>query len=483
MPTIYFGSAAKRKNSTLQPTLSTSYSCILKEATSTDNPTFIIQDGSFNVNANMAKWDSRYYFIEDIVSLRNDIWEVKCRLDPLATYKAEILASSQYVAYSSSKTSIWLPDTRVTSLDNINIDKSDTTIPLFSLSGCYILTVLGDDGCNSYNINIGTLASILHDLSQWVDDLKDLAETISNMDVTGTDAWTAINNLGVLFHAIALAMVKTGFWGNSRDDALNCIRSCVWLPFDSAEVGGASDTIMLGNYPTGKTGLLVTNIPKYNSVTVAIPWHKNDWRRVTNEHVYLYLPFIGLISLPAEEIATINSLTVKYSFCIDGSLSYEVLAGNEIIGTYGGNVAGDMPIGVSQAKSIGETVNTIISGVVSQLSYGLGEQNSADTAGLISAHYNNIRSLASVHNTTIGGISCSAGAGLDLFARCYTVYHPTAIEPDDMIPTMGAPTQKPMSLSGLSGFCQCVNAHVSAAADGPILDEIDGYLNSGFYIE
>lgn len=483
MPTIYFGSVAKRKNSTLQPSLSNGYNCILKESTSTDNPTFIIQDESFNINANMAKWDDRYYFIEDIVSFRNNIWEVSCRLDPMATYKSDILSSTQFVAYSSSKSSIWLPDTRIPSLENIEISKNDVTISLFSLTGCYILTVLGDDGCNSYNINSGTLQSILHDLAQWVDDIQDLIERIQNMDVSAQTAWDAVNNLGVLLHAIALAAVKTGFWGDSRDDALNCIRSCVWLPFDSSAVGGASDAIVLGRYPTGKNGLLVTNIPKSNSISISIPWHKNDWRRITNENVYLYLPFIGMISIPTEEIATVNTLTVKYSYCIDGSLSYEVLAGNEIIGTYGGNVAGDMPIGVSQAKSIGETVNTILSGVTSELSYGMSDQTGADTAGMVMTHYNNIRSLASAHNTSIGGISCSAGAGLDLFARCYTVYHPTVIEPDAMASTMGVPTQKPMSLSGLSGFCQCINAHVSAAADGPILDEIDSYLNSGFYIE
>ena len=48
---------------------------------------------------------------------------------------------------------------------------------------------------------------------------------------------------------------------------------------------------------------------------------------------------------------------------------------------------------------------------------------------------------------------------------------------------MGLPTMKPISLSTLTGFCQCANAHVEAPAQASELDAIDRYLNSGFYIE
>ena len=49
--------------------------------------------------------------------------------------------------------------------------------------------------------------------------------------------------------------------------------------------------------------------------------------------------------------------------------------------------------------------------------------------------------------------------------------------------TMGLPTMKPLSLSGLTGYCQCANAHVECAAQANELDAIDYYLNSGFFIE
>ena len=76
-----------------------------------------------------------------------------------------------------------------------------------------------------------------------------------------------------------------------------------------------------------------------------------------------------------------------------------------------------------------------------------------------------------------------AGVGLDLNVTCYTVAHDTIINPSDMKDTMGLPTMKPMTLSSLTGFCQCANAHVDAPAKAGELDAIDYYLNSGFFIE
>ena len=87
------------------------------------------------------------------------------------------------------------------------------------------------------------------------------------------------------------------------------------------------------------------------------------------------------------------------------------------------------------------------------------------------------------HNSCIGGIGGGAGVGLDLDLKCFTVAHPTNVNPADMKDTMGLPTMKPMSLATLTGFCQCSNAHVDAPATAGELDAIDYYLNSGFFIE
>ena len=88
-------------------------------------------------------------------------------------------------------------------------------------------------------------------------------------------------------------------------------------------------------------------------------------------------------------------------------------------------------------------------------------------------------------DTPFGG---GAGAGLDLKVTCYTVTHDTIIDGSGTdhnlyVATMGAPVMKSMSLSGLQGFCQCANAHVSAPATAGELDAIDSMVNGGFFIE
>ena len=101
----------------------------------------------------------------------------------------------------------------------------------------------------------------------------------------------------------------------------------------------------------------------------------------------------------------------------------------------------------------------------------------------VKASYETIQVKNSRHNTTIGGVGGGVGSGLDLSATLYNVIDKTLYEPSEIGATMGRPTMKPVLLSTLSGFCQCANAHIEAAATAGELDAIDYYLNSGFFIE
>ena len=63
---------SKKMNSTAQPTGSgTQISVVLKENTSVLNPHFLVHNYSFAHN--YIKWGSRYYFVDDIISISHDI--------------------------------------------------------------------------------------------------------------------------------------------------------------------------------------------------------------------------------------------------------------------------------------------------------------------------------------------------------------------------------------------------------------------------
>lgn len=484
--TFTFGKVAKRKNSTLQGAVSASYDVLFKTPTSIDEPTITLHHaGDFDYN--YAKYGDNYYFVTDKVSRNNDLWEVSLELDPLATCKDEILASTQFVTYSSNMTSIWLPDTRIPVQKNATVAQRTTTMNfLFTDGGFYVLSAIGKDGCEVYCTDKANIKRMIADLNDWRTDLKD--EIFQALPFpTPADEKEATANL----YTVAL---QTGVVGNAYTDAPSCIRSCIWVPFFlSSFADGGGTTIKLGAYDTNATAYSCKTSPVTNTVSVQIPWQFNDWRRAICEEVYLYLPLVGMVALSSDELINQTSISVEWSAtATDGCVAYRILSGSQVIGTYGANCAVNYPIGISQQASAGEIVQTAMSGIDRAISTAVHSSISPISAvasvggsmfeGFMAGYdVENIKNTT--HNSCIGGIGGGAGVGLSLDLKCFTVAHPTVIEPSAMAATMGLPTMKPMTLSSLSGYCQCANAHVSAAVDAPILNKIDAYLNSGFYIE
>ena len=531
MPTIYFGSISKKRNSTLQPTLTSSYDCIIKQPASIDNPTFVIQDATFNMMFNYAKWDNTYYFIEDIVSVRNDIWEVSCVIDVLATYKTDILASTQYVCYSSQSGDSWLEDMRIPLKASETVSANSALTGILSTIGCYILSVVGVDSVSTYKFHSDApIAAMLADLQTWRDNLEQSTQAIASSyqgsaSGTGSDAGSASSNdnegigkaisntIANLGNALAStlisgaksindslktisdAMVQTGFVGNAYENAIQCIRSCIWVPFDYAlsPSGSGSSPIMLGTYPTNTSASSVGSTPAPGSFSISIPWQHSDWRRKTCEDVYLYLPLVGMVQLSGDSLISETTLNIDWAVTYtDGVICYKVKAGNQVIGAFSGQCAVNYPIGIAQQASAGSVVTSAVQGVQKTVS---GAINAAAVGGGVgavlggivgaaSAGYNVANTMNSTHISTVGNIGGGAGLGLGREAVCYTVSHDTIIAPSDMKATMGVPTMKPMALSTLTGYCQCANAHVAASgAMAEELDAIDIYLNTGFYIE
>ena len=115
---ITFYNFAKKMNSTAQPTIEDVAMVIdgyLKETTTLDRPTFIINSNSLP-DYSYAQAFERYYFILDIVSVANNLWEVTCKLDVLATNRNNIGNSTFYVERASSAYTAQLYDTFYPSL-------------------------------------------------------------------------------------------------------------------------------------------------------------------------------------------------------------------------------------------------------------------------------------------------------------------------------------------------------------------------------
>lgn len=478
--TIYVGKISKRKNSTLQPSLTDSFDVLLKTPTSLHSPTFTISAATFDYN--YIKWGDRYYFATDVTSRNNNLWEVSAIIDVLATFKSDILASTQFVCYSSHVGTAWLADTRIPVLKSTVAAKNTAATGILSRIGCYILSAVGKDRCYTYMIpGEGTLGSILSTIADWtqtdVDDLMD------NLTFSGTDG--AIESLAKLIS-------RTSLMGNAYEAAPSCIRSCIWVPFDNALAPAvSSNNIWLGRYDTGISATIISGKPVNNTVTVAIPWHFSDWRRAYAEQIYLYLPLVGTVALSTDSLTNVTSLSIEWSVTYtDGTIAYKVSAGNEIVGTYGGQCSSNYPLGIAQQASAGQIANAFIGGVehtvAESVDAGLDVVGVAVEAGagLLKTAWDVSNVALTSHPSCVGGIGGGAGSGFDLSIACYSVAHDTIVNPSDMLQTMGRPTMRPLALANLTGFCQCANAHVAAnGAELQELNEIDAYLNSGFYIE
>lgn len=116
MPSVKIGTMDKKINSTKTSFSGTSLSCKLKHPCGMQSPVFIVQGLSKGTLYNYASFEGRYYWVDEVVYLTNDIQEVHCTLDPLATYKADIKATTGFINFgpkSLAHASLKLVDSRL----------------------------------------------------------------------------------------------------------------------------------------------------------------------------------------------------------------------------------------------------------------------------------------------------------------------------------------------------------------------------------
>lgn len=494
---VYFAKTAKRRNSTLQATFSTGYNCLLKDACSIDNPTFILSYVDSNVPIfpyTLAKWDDRYYFVTEVRSMANNIWEVSCIIDVLATYKSDILSMTPFVAYAASYaySNVTVADPRRPLKAEGNV-YTYADVPSFIGSGFFVVSVLGKTGCKQYAFDKNKIDVMLQNISSWS---SNGAYDILNNDASGTPYnWSTTE--GAL-RALADISTQTGFMGNAYSNAPSCLRSCIWVPFNKALfASGADQSVYLGEFDTGVGAPEISDIaPVVFDELLPIAWGggAGDPLNARTTQIMLYLPYVGNVDIPVDPIIGETSLYIKASACAcDGSVAYEVYAATSglILGTYSGNAASNYAIGINQQSSLGsvvttaytgakETVNCLVQSNLSPISIA-GAIGGAAITGL-EATYKTADVAMSRNPTTIGSFTGASGSGLDQLYKLSTIIH-HPVGDYTWKDQMGYPVQKVTSLSTFTGYVQCSNAHVSAAAQAQELDAIDSYLNSGFYIE
>ena len=478
----------KRKNSTKQPPgTSGSYdtlSVVLKEGTSLEQPVFIIKSNDFSYN--YAQFNGTYYYIDDIVSEKNQLLELHCSRDLLATYKVKIQASSVYALYythNNTEISDKRLSTKTTKSVSIETGSFDTLGNGTGTQYAVILNTIGLEACDSYAVTQADARTILSDLDNWFND-DDYSQGGSGMQTDLDDpifSWASVEDSIKSFLQETLFFWKQWFASGKVSDNL---RSAYVLPLPVSAISGNSHHVQLGQYKSDVQGTRIYDRIFSDGASVTIPWQASDWRRNAPYHeIYLYIPYVGLIALSPSDL--IGDTTINVSVSIDvtcGDAIFSVYTeSNRFIGQYTANMAAPFAVGTSNVP-ITQQVNTLVgatvAGAAAVVSGGGTAVLAALTGGTLSLA-NDIGGQPSCIGSNMGG----AVLGLTDQIICYTVFHDTTVKPSSVSDIKGTPYNGKLSLSGVSGYVQASGASVEVGGFGNDKDIINSYLNGGIYIE
>lgn len=121
------------------------YTCTLKGECSVENPSILI-----NTSANISSYNymyisefGRYYFISDIVSVRNGVWLVQGHVDVLMTYSSEIKTCSATCKRQENLFNMYLDDPEFKTYNNADIVTKALTGGALNKNMSYVLVTAG----------------------------------------------------------------------------------------------------------------------------------------------------------------------------------------------------------------------------------------------------------------------------------------------------------------------------------------------------
>ena len=496
--TVNLLSFKKRPNSTKVPTAAqlaagVSFSCTLLESTSLMNPTFKLSIGSNPINYNycyVADFN-RYYFVRDVTS-DNNFWYITCEVDPMASHKSDILGGSHYVLRSASSYDEYIVDnvypTKVEETGEFatgSVDGTSATDPFsFSNGHSYVWCITGDVITDSLvNQQIGS------NVYYWMDDRECYSFINYLLDVqqySGIDPTTEYS----------AAMQK------ALMNPMQYINSVILLPFSKNDSLATNNDVKFGYYTITITGTPTPTVKRLTQGTmmktqvleITIPKHPQASSRgkFMNGSPYtsyeLYLGAFG--NIPIDPASLIDETTLSVTCqteCCTGMTRILVRGKTSNSMIYTGCAQVGVPVTVSQLTRdmLGEVQNNL-----NQEFATAGALTSIVMGGIGAAGgtFNSIQSIGAMafdavrmkYPTASGGGSNGSFLSLHstayLNAKFYTVVNQNNTE-------IGRPLYQTKTLSSLSGFCLCSGAEATISGTAAEAEQINNYLNSGFYIE
>ena len=483
---VEFFQFTKRYNSTKQPTVGggTTFACQLKDPTTILNPVIVIAATSMQTVStaptiyNYAYIQSfgRYYTVDDW-TWNNGVWNCALKVDVLASWKSNIVASTQYVLRAASRYNGAISDTLYPATCAVT-QSGGTFIPFVNHSlntGVYIVGIINNDQTNTqgavtyYAMDYRELGNLKKYL------LSDDFITAQSLDQISADLMDT-------------KLLKTLF------NPFQYIVSCKWFPVSVSEVSGAIDTVKIGWWTTNISCLKMAAGGSFAQEDGAwqIPLHPKANTRGSYLNYapfaeqMLYFPPFG--NIPIDTFATIPGEYVRWQVTVDfvsgkgnlelyrATMSGGTIVSGGMIGRYSSQIGVDIQlaqIGIDYVGAASTAVSAVSSTVGNIFSFNLGGAITSAASGI----YNTLD--AAMPQMATGGTN---GAMIDYNTTAKIIFRFWDVVNDDNT-HRGRPLCESVTLSSLSGYVMCCDAAVSIPGFTDEKTAIVNFLNGGCYIE
>ena len=488
----------KRHNSTRRPEGgSWDITGVLREGCSLITPTISFQfdpdfspmNNSYHLKFNyayVAKF-ARYYWITDW-TYEGGLWHAAMKVDVLATYRPQILATSAFVAYDDTVTNNDIPDPRLSMLTIKSASRQDAMFAKLGQNdaggGVIILMVTGKNSTAAFAMTATDISNLMNNVVSWGSATFDESAmdpyAPNPNDPLGQQIWDALKGSCGWWKRVAVNIASNG-------NAAENLRSATQLPIDIADVSGTSIQICLGQYESNVYARKISNRILYDQCEVSIPWRWTDWRN--NEpytEIYLYIPFVGNMKMPNGDLINETSLKIYATVdLISGDAIFRVFAEptDFLVASYSANIGASYPIGASNI-SPGQTV-TGLSGAVGAIAAGAKMGGAAGAAVGALGAITGIITANTPNSSSVGGGGGGAAQGVSGRCMCTVITHDVDQHPanPDANAIMGTPTMRVQSLARYVGYVETRGAAVSGNMTATEHAELNAMLDSGIYIE
>ena len=476
MTAIFWSGFSKRNNSTLQPSgAGTSYEVYLKDNTSILSPVFMI-DG-IDLSVTYCRWNGRYYFVRDIVLSNNNIYQVVCELDALASRKSEIGASEQYILRAASEYDGTIVDAFYPTKKDPEFSVKDSALTPVSWShnlngGCFIVGIISGQSGVSGTIAQGavkyycfdpgafeTFAAQLFTESNYQGFAVGDRYTFNPIQYISSIQWFPFKPGGTSFSG---AFLKLG-WADIPAAGLAEIMT--------TGIGEYTYQFAFDRHPQAAARGQYLNSAPYTDYHLVFPpfgemtLDGNICAQSPNINVILKVDFLtGRAQLIGRSVVTLAGVAKVYEhfrrevqFGVNIQIaqisSNRLGVAQQLIGT-AGNLVGSIMTG----NVLGAITGTA-SGIISAIQTGAAK---ADVSGSNDSMANFL------------------GSATFIDPHLYEVFHIIVDEDND---NHGRPLCKVRTINTLSGFIMTANAEIALSGLPAEKEMIINAMNSGFFYE